>query len=254
MSDTRGKVYLVGAGPGDPELLTLKALRLLRAADVVLYDRLVGPEILALANPAAKMVYAGKHEGEQEAIQNWICEQILAEAAQGRTVLRLKGGDPCVFGRGAEEWLLLRQHDIDVEIVPGVSSAVAVPATAGIPVTFRGLSRSFAVVTGHCCKVDEMDWSRVAGIDTLVILMGVKEREAIARALIAAGRPPREPAAFIERGTTPEERVVESTLADIARGTVEVNPPAVLVVGAVVALRRELTDASVERLLAAEAE
>ncbi len=235
-----GKVYLVGAGPGDPELLTLKAHRLLAGADVVLYDRLVTPEILAVARPGVQLVYAGKQAGEQDAVQPWIIEQMARHAAAGRTVVRLKGGDPCVFGRGGEEWQALVEQGIDVEIVPGLSSAIAVPEVAGIPVTFRGVARAFAVVTGHGTRGLEPDWKQYAAVDTLVILMGVGERASIARALIGAGRSASEPAAFIENGTRPDERVVVATLEDVAAGRVDVASPAVFVVGEVVRLREQL--------------
>jgi uroporphyrin-III C-methyltransferase len=230
-----GKIYLVGAGPGDPDLLTVKALRVLQSAQVVLYDRLVTAEILAVANPSAEFLYAGKHEGEQEATQEWICQQLLDKVRLGLDVVRLKGGDPFVFGRGGEEWLFLSQHGIEVEVVPGISSALAAPAAAGIPVTHRGISRSFAVVTGHCGLDTEPDWERLAAVDTLVILMAVGRRAAIARALINAGRDAAEPAAFVEQATTPFQRVHPTTLGDIAAGLVEVSPPATLVVGAVAA-------------------
>ncbi|MGE5647600.1 MAG: uroporphyrinogen-III C-methyltransferase [Acidobacteriota bacterium] len=235
-----GKVYLVGAGPGALDLLTVKALRILRSADVVLYDRLITPEILAQAGPGAELIYAGKHAGEQEEIQARILEQMIRHAERGRTVARLKGGDPCVFGRGGEEWRALAERGIDVEIVPGVSAAVAVPEAAGIPVTFRGVARSFAVVAGHCGRGGEIDWTRLAGVDTLVILMGVAGRAGIASELIRAGRNAAEPVAFIERGTTRDERVVTSTLAEVAAGKVEVEAPAVFVAGEVVGLREEL--------------
>ena len=234
------KVYLMGAGPGDPDLLTVKALRILRAADVVLYDRLVSPEVLALASPDAELIYVGKHEGEQESTQQLIFDLMLQHARAGKTVARLKGGDPCVFGRAGEEWLSLARNGIEVEIVPGVSSALAAPELAGIPLTYRGLSRGFAVVAGHCAASGGVDWQDYARVDTLVILMGVQERAAIARALIRAGRRPDEPAAFVERSSRPEERVVDTTLGDVAAGGVEVEAPAVFVVGAVAALRGEL--------------
>jgi uroporphyrin-III C-methyltransferase len=234
------KVYLMGAGPGDPDLLTVKALRILRAADVVLYDRLVSPEVLALASPEAELIYVGKHEGEQESTQQLIFDLMLQHARAGKTVARLKGGDPCVFGRAGEEWLSLARNGIEVEIVPGVSSALAAPELAGIPLTYRGLSRGFAVVAGHCAASGGVDWQDYARVDTLVILMGVQERAAIARALIRAGRRPDEPAAFVERSSRPEERVVDTTLGDVAAGGVEVEAPAVFVVGAVAALRGEL--------------
>ncbi len=234
------KVYLVGAGPGDPELLTLKAHRVLASADVVIYDRLVSSGVLALANPSAELLYAGKHGGDQERVQDWIFDRMLAAARAGQRVVRLKGGDPWVFGRGGEEWQRLRSEGIEVEVVPGVSSAIAVAETAAIPLTFRGLSRSFCVVTGHCEAPGSVDWARYATVDTLVILMGVKCRAEIAAQLVAAGRPADEPAAFIENGTTPDERVVITTLSEVAAGRVEIAPPAVFVVGAVVALREQL--------------
>ncbi len=148
--NVRGKVYLIGAGPGDPDLLTVKAQRILRSAKVVLYDRLVSPEVLLTASPEAELIYVGKHEGEQEQTQQVIFDLMLERALQGQTVVRLKGGDPCVFGRAGEEWLMLVRSGIEVEVIPGVSSALAAPLLAGVPLTFRGLSRGFAVVTGHC--------------------------------------------------------------------------------------------------------
>lgn len=238
------KVYLVGAGPGDPELLTIKALRTLRKAEVVLYDRLVTPDVLGLANPAAELVYVGKGEGEQEQVQERILAFLLAYAHQGRTVVRLKGGDPLVFGRGGEEWHFLSAHGIEVEFIPGITSAVAVPGVAGIPLTLRGVSSAFTVIAGHRRGGAMPDWSRYAGTDTLVILMGVKHRAAIARGLIEAGRDPNEAVAFIERGTTLAERVVPTTLAAVAAGNVEVNSPAVFVVGAVVKRRESLVSIS----------
>lgn len=242
------KVYLMGAGPGDPDLLTVKALRVLRAADVVLYDRLVSPEVLSLASPRAELIYVGKHEGEQETTQQLIFDLMLERAREGKTVARLKGGDPFVFGRAGEEWLSLVRTGIEVEIIPGVSSALAAPALAGVPLTYRGLSRGFAVVAGHCTGSSGVDWRDYARVDTLVILMGVKERATIARALIRAGRSPDEPAVFVERSSTPEERVVDTTLGSVAAGTVEVEAPAVFVIGAVVALRTELAVRALEEV------
>lgn len=239
-SENQPKVYLVGAGPGDPELLTLKALRVLRAASVILYDRLVSPEVLAEANPEAEFLYAGKREGEQETVQPWVLDTLVERAKRGEAVVRLKGGDPCVFGRGGEEWSYLRARGIDVEIVPGISSAIGVPESAGIPLTHRGVARGFAVATGHD---ENADWRPYAAVDTLIILMGVRHRERIARGLIAAGRDPDEPAAFIERGTTAAERTTVTTLREIAAGAIEVEAPAVFVTGAVVALRAELAAA-----------
>ena len=228
-----GKLYLIGAGPGDPELLTIKAARVLGECDVILYDRLVAKDVLAYARSDAELIYVGKHKGEQEHTQQAIFELIAAHTLAGKTVGRLKGGDPLVFGRGGEEWLLALRHGIVVELIPGVSSAIAVPGLAGIPLTLRGVSQSFAVVTAHCHEGRTEDWSRYSEIDTLVVLMGVKNRAFVAQSLIAAGRRASEPAAFIERGTLPGERVTVSSLAEIAEGRVNVQSPAVLVIGEV---------------------
>jgi uroporphyrin-III C-methyltransferase len=239
-----GKVLIVGAGPGDPELLTIKAHRALQRADVIVYDRLVSPEILELANPRAERIYAGKHEGEQDRVQAWILRLLVEHASRSKVVVRLKGGDPMVFGRGAEEWAFLAEHGIDVDIVPGISSAVSAPAVAGIPLTFRGVAASFAVVTGHCRDGENTAWEGYAGVDTLVVLMGVKNRACIAGRLITAGRAPDTPAAFVENGTTPREHVVVTTLGEVARGGVEVEAPAVFVIGEVVRLRARLAEAA----------
>jgi len=239
-----GKLYLIGAGPGDPELLTLKAVRVLRDCDVVLYDRLVSREVLSFARPDAELVFVGKHEGQQEHTQTQIFELIRRRALERKTIGRLKGGDPLVYGRGAEEWELALDTGIEVELVPGISSAVSVPGLAGIPLTYRGVAQSFAVVTGHCQEGLTAAWHKYSSIDTLAILMGVKNRAFIAQALIAAGRDQEEPVAFIERGSTPQQRVVESTLSRVAAGLVSVEPPAVFLVGKVVRLRSRLTAAA----------
>ena len=231
---------MIGAGPGDPELLTLRAVRALGEADVVLYDRLVDERTLAFANPKAERIYVGKHHGEQERTQSQIFELIRSHALAGKTVARLKGGDPLIFGRGGEEWALALESGIEVELIPGVSSAMAVPALAGIPLTYRQISQNFAVITGHCHEGQALEWAKYAGIDTLVILMGVKNRVFIAESLITAGRDPEEPVAFVERGTTAQERVVESTLREVSLGRVEVHNPAVFVVGKIVGLRTRL--------------
>ncbi len=235
-------VTLVGAGPGDPGLLTCKGLRALELAEVILYDRLVSAEILALANPAAEFIYTGKEEGHADAIQSQIFGLLLDRARSGRRVVRLKGGDPFVFGRGGEEVLFLRSHGVAVEVIPGISSALAAPAEAGIPVTHRGISNSVTVVSARCKGGNQTDWAPFAAVDTLVVLMGVKYRDRIARSLIALGRPASQPAAFIERASTPSQRVVETTLGGIARGEVEVESPAVLVIGEVVRLRAKVNE------------
>lgn len=238
--ETKGKVYLVGAGPGDPELLTLKAARILGECNVVLYDRLVSVEVLSMARADAELIYVGKHSGQQERTQAQIFELIRRFATEGKKIARLKGGDPLIFGRGGEEWKLAFEHGIDVEVIPGISSAIALPGMAGVPLTFRGISQNFAVITGHSCGELGQDWRSFASVDTLVVLMGANNRRFIAQALIDAGRGASEPVAFIERGTLPNERVVETTLADIARGAVEIESPAVMIVGEVVRLRDSL--------------
>lgn len=239
---SRGKVFLIGAGPGDPDLLTVKAARVLAHCDVVLHDRLVSPEILTLAPPEAELIYVGKHEGEQDRVQSRIFDLLLAHARAGKTVVRLKGGDPLVFGRGAEEWALAHEHGIDVELIPGITSAISVLGLAGIPLTYREISQSFAVITGHCKEGLAQNWADYLHIDTLVILMGVRNRAYIAQSLIDAGRAADEPAAFIERATSDRQRVVITNLHEIAKGQVVVENPAVFVIGNVVRVREKLVD------------
>lgn len=236
----KGKLYLIGAGPGDPELLTLRGARALFESDLILYDRLVDLGTLQQARPDAIRMYVGKHHGEQEKTQAQIFELIRTHALKGEVVARLKGGDPIVFGRGAEEWGLAVEHGIDVEIIPGISSALAVPALAGIPLTYRRISQSFAVVTGHCHSETPQEWLRYVHVDTLVVLMGVKNRAFIAESLIQAGRRAEEPIAFIERGSTMAERVITGTLGDVANSKLEVKNPAIFVIGNVVTVRNSL--------------
>jgi uroporphyrinogen III methyltransferase/synthase len=241
-----GRVALVGAGPGDPGLMTVRGRALLRRADVVVYDRLVDPRLLDEAPLDALRIFAGKASGAHVLPQARINALLVAHARRGRRVVRLKGGDPFVFGRGGEEAAALAQAGIAYEIVPGVSSAVAVPAYAGVPVTHRGIASSFAVVTGH---EDEdkaqgaVDWPRLAtAVDTLVILMGARSLPRIARALVAGGRRPDTPVALIRWGTTDAQETLVGRLDEIARLalTARVAPPVVIVVGDVVALRRRL--------------
>ncbi len=233
-----GKVYLVGGGPGDPELLTIKAYRILKEADVVLYDALVSREVLKFTRPDCLRIYVGKRDGKHSLPQEEINHLLLKFSKVYEKVVRLKGGDPFVFGRGGEELLFLREKGVEVEVVPGVTSAVAAPSSAFIPVTQRGMASSFAVVTGHPNR--DVDWSAFSKVDTLVILMGVKNRQRIARELIRAGRDPEEPVAFIEKATTPDQREVFTTLGELAQSPPEVSTPAVMVVGKVVDLGREV--------------
>ena len=235
-----GLVHLVGAGPGDPELISVRGARALQRADVVAYDRLVSLELLDYCPPGAELIYVGKTPQGPGISQRDINELLVDRARQGRRVVRLKGGDPFVFGRGGEEALALAEAGIAFEIVPGVSSAVGVPAYAGIPVTHRRVASSFAVVTAHQCEGgSDNDWMALARIDTLVLLMGASSFRSAARRLILAGRNADESAAIIENGTTSSQRVVTGTLSDLPdrmeRG--RIKSPATIVVGAVVDLR-----------------
>ena len=235
-----GRVVLVGAGPGDPELITVKGLGWLRRADVVVHDRLVAPALLEEAPAAALRIYAGKARGRHCIPQSAISPLLIHHAEAGRLVVRLKGGDPIVFGRGGEEVIACRAAGIPVEVVPGISSAVAAPAAAGIPVTHRGLASSFAVVTGHedpSKPAADVDWEGLAGgVETLVVLMGVGSLPTIAARLMAAGRPPSTKAAVISGATTAAQAVVTGTLADIAERARHLSPPATIVIGEVVRL------------------
>lgn len=235
-----GKIFLVGAGPGRADLLTLRAARVLEQAQVVLHDRLVSEEVLALCPADALLVDVGKREGEAEEGQRRIMELLLHYAARYPRVVRLKGGDPFVFGRGGEEWEWLVSHGLEVEVVPGISSSLAVPALAGIPPTLRGVANGYAVVTGHVMDGLPDYWARYAGVETLIVLMGVKHRVSIAQALLAAGRSAGEPTCFVENGTRADERAIEATLGDVASGKVAVSSPSVWVIGEVVLLRSRL--------------
>ena len=234
-------VYLVGAGPGDVGLLTLKACELLRAADVVIYDRLADDAILNFCS-GAKKIYVGKAAGKHTLKQEEINQLLAEEARQNKIVVRLKGGDPFVFGRGGEEALFLREKNLPFEIVPGVTSAVAVPAYAGIPVTHRGLAASFAVVTGHedpTKPESTIRWEKIStAVDTLIFLMGVANLPQIVSKLIEHGRAPDTPAALIRWGTKSAQKVLLTTLADAPRK--KISPPAIFVVGEVVNLREQL--------------
>lgn len=239
-----GRIYLVGGGPGDPDLLTVKALRILERADVVLYDRLISAEVLGCIHPSAVLIDVGKEEGRQCEVQRRIVPLLVEWSQRVETVVRLKSGDPMVFARGGEEVAELIDAGCDVEVVPGISSALAAPVLAGIPLTYRGVARSFAIVTGHGQEGATLDWAAYAAVDTLIVLMGVKRRIEIAQSLIAAGRAADQPVAFIERATTPTENRVYATLAEVADGTIGVESPAVWILGEVVGLRRRHTGES----------
>jgi len=242
----RGKVYLVGGGPGDPELMTCKGLECLAQADVIIYDRLLDERLLELAHAGAERIYVGKTAGHHARKQSEINQLLVTKAMDGKMVVRLKGGDPFVLGRGGEEAEALARSGIPFEVVPGITSAVAVPAYAGIPVTYRGLASSFAVITGHedpGKDSSSITWEKLAtGVDTLVFLMGMQNLPEIVAKLIEYGRPLDTPVAVIKDGTRPEQETVVGSLKDIVTRVNEnrLGPPAVIVVGEVVRLRQEL--------------
>jgi len=246
----RGVVYLVGAGPGDPGLITVRGQECLRRAEVVIYDRLVNEALLDEAPAWAERIFAGKAPGAQALRQEEINAVMIERARAGLVVVRLKGGDPFVFGRGGEEAAACAAAGVPCHIVPGVSSAVGVPTSAGIPVTHRGVSGAFAVVTARRAgERSDLNWAALAKVDTLIVLMGVGQLSHISATLMQYGQPPDTPVAIIERGTNPGERVVTGTLADIAEraAAASVRPPATIVIGEVVrvrdALLRPSTDA-----------
>jgi uroporphyrinogen III methyltransferase / synthase len=241
-----GTVYLVGAGPGDPGLLTVRAVELIAAADVVLYDRLIPPEALAHARADAEVVYVGKEGEGPQFPQDDTHALLLEHARAGRTVVRLKGGDPFVFGRGGEEALVLAEAGVPFEVVPGVTAGVAAPAYAGIPVTHRETASGVAFVTGHedpAKPGSAIDWPSLARFPgTLVFYMGVRTLPRIAERLVAEGRSPDEPVAVVERGTLPGQRTLLATLGDVAARAAEekLRAPAITLVGAVARLREDL--------------
>ncbi|MDE2638741.1 MAG: uroporphyrinogen-III C-methyltransferase [Chloroflexota bacterium] len=240
-----GKVYLVGAGPGDPDLITRKGMRLLQRADVVIYDRLIPYELLDETRFDAELINAGKQPTRHRLAQDDINALIVNRARKGNLVLRLKGGDPLIFGRGAEEALVCREHRIPFEIVPGVSSALAVPAYAGIPLTQRQVSSAFTVITGHedpskgSSSINYRALARIGG--TIVIMMGVKRLPEITRELRQHGMDGGSPAAVIEAGATARQRAFVgtlSTISEIAQAQ-RIAPPAIIVIGDVVRLREQ---------------
>jgi uroporphyrin-III C-methyltransferase/precorrin-2 dehydrogenase/sirohydrochlorin ferrochelatase/uroporphyrin-III C-methyltransferase len=240
-----GRVFLVGAGPGDPDLLTVKAARLISQARLVVYDRLVSPEIMAMIPKDAECIYAGKARGRHHMIQDSINSMLLDLAQSGRDVIRLKGGDPFVFGRGSEEALYLARHGVVFEVVPGISAAAGCSAYAGIPLTHRGLATGVRFVPGHLREDRKLDlpWDKLADPDTtLVIYMGLQSLPETSARLIEAGLPPDTPAAAIENGTTSRQRRVTgtlSTLVDLTRAA-DLHPPTLIVVGRVVELAADL--------------
>lgn len=253
---SNGKVWLVGAGPGDPELLTLKAARVLAAADVVVHDRLIPQAVLALAAPGARLIYVGKRKSHHSVPQDGINELLVALAAQGFQVVRLKGGDPFVFGRGGEEMLACRAAGVACEVVPGVSAALAASASAHAPLTHRGLAQAVTFVTGHAApKGDEgwaepeLDWASLARPNhTVVVYMGLSTAPAIAARLTGAGRSAQTPVLLVENASRADERRVLTVLADLPQAAARLSGPAILIIGEVAALAEAqgLVDAAAE--------
>lgn len=241
-----GSVWLVGAGPGDPGLLSIAGLHAMQAADVIVYDALVGADVLKLAGPDAELIHAGKRGGKPSPRQEDITEQLVRLARNGKRVLRLKGGDPFVFGRGAEECMRLHEAGIRFRIVPGITAGVGGLAYAGIPMTTRGKNIAVTFITGHTASgdvPDDLDWPALAaGSPVLIFYMGATHLDRIAAKLMDAGRAADEPVALISRATLPDQRVLETTLATCAEDLKEaaLNPPTLIVVGPVVSLREQL--------------
>lgn len=240
-----GTVYLVGAGPGDPELLTLRALRLISRADVLIYDQLVSAEILELANPLAERIYAGKQRGNHAVPQEDLNQMLVRLGKTGRRIVRLKGGDPYTFGRGGEEVETLRENGVPFEVVPGVTAAAGVAAYAGIPLTHRNHAQACVFVTGHLKDGSmNLDWPGLARRrQTVVIYMGLHGLAYLCEQLIAHGLPPDWPAAIVQQGTTPKQRTVAGTLASLPELAEQaaLKPPTLIIVGEVVRLKDQLS-------------
>lgn len=237
------KVYLTGAGPGDIDLMTIKALKVVQKADVIIYDRLANSEILNEAKENAILIYVGKEKDNHRVPQEQINELIYQNALKYETVVRLKGGDPFVFGRGGEEALYLKQRDVSFEIIPGVTSAISVPAYAGIPITHRGVTPSFRVVTGHRKSSDniaDINWDSFIEDETIVFLMGLHNIELIVTKLLEVGKSKDYPCAIISNGTTQNQKTIVGTLENIIEKSKEAVSPAIIIVGEVVNLREDL--------------
>lgn len=239
-----GKVFLVGAGPGDPDLITVKGLKAIQQADIILYDRLVNKKLLSHASPKAKFMYCGKDPHRHSLPQEDTNKLLVNFAKKGQTITRLKGGDPFIFGRGGEEAEILSEHQIPFEIVPGITSGIAAPAYAGIPVTHRDYSSSVAFVTGVINKNIDKDsyWKHLAlGPETLCIYMGVKKLPEISALLTRHGRPKDTPVALVHLGTSEYQKTVVGTLDNIVEVAKDIENPAMIVVGEVVRLRERIS-------------
>lgn len=250
-----GKVWLVGGGPGDPDLLTIKALRLLQSADVVVHDRLTPQPVLDLAGPQARMIDVGKRKSRHTLPQDDINALLVALALEGLMVVRLKGGDPFVFGRGGEEMQACREAGVPVEIVPGVSAGLAAAAGAGAPLTHRGMAQAVTFVTGHAAsgQAPDLDWNALASANhTVVVYMGLSSAPIITERLIAAGRAATTPVLAVENASRPDERRIISTLGSLPLALSAIDGPAILIIGEVAALAQDaaLLDQVLERVQA----
>lgn len=237
-----GTVYLVGAGPGDPDLITVRGINVIKKADVVVYDRLASPDLLVYSPENSEHIYVGKRPDKPSVSQDQINRILVSKAKEGKTVVRLKGGDPFIFGRGGEECEALAEESIPFEIVPGISSALAAPAYAGIPLTHRGKARSFTVVTGYTRNKEDLfkNWEHIAHADTLVVLMGMRNLAEIISRLILFGRSSDTPVAIIENATHTRQRTVTGTLEDIYEKASHLSSPATIVIGELAALSSDL--------------
>lgn len=237
-----GTVFLIGAGPGDPDLITVRGADVLRRADVIVYDRLANPDLLSLTDESSEHIYVGKQPGKPSVSQDQINRMLIAKARENKTVARLKGGDPFVFGRGSEECEALAREEIPYQVIPGVSSVIAAPAYAGIPLTHREIARSFTVITGHISGEEDPseNWDHIVHADTLVILMGMKNLKSIAKRLISLGKSPETPAAVVEKASYESQRTVTGVLSDIWEKSEHLAPPATIIIGQLVALHADL--------------
>ncbi len=238
-----GTVYLIGAGPGDPDLITVRGADVLKKADVIVYDRLANPELLSIAPENSEHIYVGKRPGQPSVSQEQINHILVTRAQAGKTVARLKGGDPFIFGRGGEECEALKSEGIAFEVVPGISSALAAPAFAGIPLTHRKIARSFTVVTGHTISGTDAfeNWEHLVNVDTLVILMGMGNLPVITETFIQLGREADTPVAVIEKATYREQKTVTGTLATIVERAENLSPPATIVIGELASMSNDLS-------------
>jgi uroporphyrin-III C-methyltransferase/precorrin-2 dehydrogenase/sirohydrochlorin ferrochelatase len=238
MTSKKGKVILVGAGPGDPDLISVKGLRALQQAEAIVYDALVSQKLLSSAKPECEKIFVGKRSGRNFALQEEINNILMAKAKEGKTVVRLKGGDPFVFGRGGEELLVLRDENIEVEIIPGITAGIGIPSSLGIPLTHRGIASSVVFVTGSeiAEKERHVDWKSISAVDTVVVYMGVKKLQEITTKFLCNGYDAETPIAVVFGGTTSEQLVVEGTLSTIVENvhTVETDAPGIIIVGNVV--------------------